>query len=164
MIREARTTNDLRQVARLAVPIWHEAFADIISQAQIDYMIERFQSFEAITDQVNNQGYRYFLCLLDDREVGYCGVQPQADGTLYLSKMYLLSEARRHGLFTEMTDHLRELCRKEGLSSIWLTVNRHNDHAIAAYMKNGFTIIREQVTDIGQGFVMDDYVFSLDVG
>lgn len=160
MIKEVTTEEDLQTVARLAAPIWHEAFSGIISREQIDYMIERFQSYKAIKEQTTAHGYRYMLCMPDNKAMGYCGVQPQKDGTLYLSKMYLLKEARGQGLFTETVEKLEELCRKERLTSIWLTVNRHNGRAIAAYIKNGFSNIRSQVTDIGNGFVMDDYVFE----
>ena len=46
---------------------------------------------------------------------------------------------------------------------IWLTVNKHNNGTIAVYKKFGMKIIRSQVTDIGNGFVMDDYVFGYDI-
>ena len=48
-----------------------------------------------------------------------------------------------------------------GLSAVWLTVNKHNDIAIRAYRGLGFELIGEGVTDIGNGFVMDDYYFEL---
>lgn len=74
--------------------------------------------------------------------------------------MYLKKEFRGRGLFTEMTNFLVEMCRSNGLSAIWLTVNKHNARAIAAYEKNGYRNIRSQTTDIGGGFVMDDYVYQ----
>ena len=43
---------------------------------------------------------------------------------------------------------------------IWLTVNKRNDDSIAIYKKFGMEIIRSEVTDIGSGYVMDDYVFG----
>lgn len=163
MIKDVMTDEELQTVARLAVPIWREAFAGMITREQTDYMLEKFQSYEALARQCEEEGYHYMLCMLDGKAVGYCGVQPQEDGTLYLSKMYLLAQARGHGLFTEMVVHLKSYCRNRGLRSIWLTVNKNNARAIAAYGKNGFRNIRSQVSDIGHGFVMDDYVFELEV-
>lgn len=163
MIKEVTTDKDVRMVAQLALPIWHEAFANIITEEQIDYMIEQFQSYEAVTRQRTEEGYIYMLCLLGGKAVGYCGIQPKEDGTLYLSKMYLLKEARGRGLFTEVVKFLKEHCKARSLHSIWLTVNKNNARAIAAYEKNGFTKIRSQVADIGHGFVMDDYVYELKV-
>ena len=39
-----------------------------------------------------------------------------------------------------------------------LSVNKRNAKAIAAYQKNGFGITESVVTDIGNGFVMDDFI------
>ena len=48
----------------------------------------------------------------------------------------------------------------EGLSSLWLTVNRYNTHTISWYKYHGFEIIDEVKKDIGEGFFMDDYIIE----
>lgn len=161
MIREISGDSDIRLTAQMAQEIWNEAFRGIITQEQINYMVDKYQSYNAMKDQIENQGYTYFIISKDGKDAGYCGVQVKEDNSLYLSKMYLLKEARGQRLFEQMTNHLVKLCRDKGISRIWLTVNKHNDRAIAAYIKNGYKNIRSQTTDIGNGFVMDDYVFEL---
>jgi ribosomal protein S18 acetylase RimI-like enzyme len=52
--------------------------------------------------------------------------------------------------------------REKKLSSVELNVNKNND-AIFAYEKLGFQIVRTECNDIGEGFYMDDYVYSLNV-
>jgi len=42
-------------------------------------------------------------------------------------------------------------------------VNKRNVRAIKAYQRNGFEIADSVVTDIGGGFVMDDYVMAKDL-
>lgn len=86
-IREIESGSDIMEVNRLAGLIWHEAYRGIVSREQIAYMIERFQSVRAITEQLALEGYRYFLMEDEGRAVGYCGVQPR-DGRLFLSKVY----------------------------------------------------------------------------
>lgn len=161
MIREISGDSDIRLTAQMAQEIWNEAFRGIITQEQINYMVDKYQSYHAMKDQIENQGYTYFIISKDGKDAGYCGVQVKEDNSLYLSKMYLLKEARGKRLFEQMTNHLVKLCRDKGISRIWLTVNKHNDRAIAAYIKNGYKNIRSQTTDIGNGFMMDDYVFEL---
>lgn len=163
MIREISIDSDIRLIAKMAQEIWHEAFSGIITEEQICYMVDKFQSYHAMKDQIENQGYTYFIISKDGNDAGYCGVQTRDDNSLYLSKMYLLKGARGHRLFEQMTNHLTRLCRDKGISRIWLTVNKHNDRAIAAYLKNGYRNIRSQTTYIGNGFVMDDYVFELNI-
>lgn len=161
-IREIESGHDIMEVNRLAGLIWHEAYRGIISREQIAYMIERFQSVRAITEQLALDGYRYFLLEDGGRPVGYCGVQLR-DGRLFLSKIYLLAEARGRGFFRQALDRLIGLCHEVGARTIWLTVNRHNERAIGAYRRAGFREVRTQVADIGGGYVMDDYVMELEV-
>ena len=44
-----------------------------------------------------------------------------------------------------------------------MTVNRNNTGSVAAYEKMGFQKVREQVAEIGGGYVMDDYIMELPV-
>ena len=44
------------------------------------------------------------------------------------------------------------------LQGMYLTVNKYNEHAIDVYKHYGFKIVDSVVTDIGNGFVMDDYI------
>ena len=59
---------------------------------------------------------------------------------------------------------MKALCRESGLTAIYLTVNRHNTHAYEVYLHSGFSVIDEEVNDIGCGFVMDDYIMQAEVG
>lgn len=161
-IREIESGHDIMEVNRLAGLIWHEAYRGIVSREQIAYMIERFQSVRAVTEQLALEGYRYFLMEDEGRAVGYCGVQLRGDA-LFLSKIYVLAEMRGRGCFRQMLDRLTALCRDAGARTIWLTVNRHNERAIAAYRRTGFREVRTQVADIGGGYVMDDYVMECQV-
>lgn len=146
-------------LARLADEIWQEYFTVILEKEQIDYMVDRFQSESAIKEQISGQGYEYFLLSAKDVLVGYTGIRPDGK-TLFLSKLYLLREHRKKGYAGQAFAFLERLCRERGLSSIWLTVNRFNEDTIEVYKKKGFLVLRTQVTDIGNGFVMDDYVME----
>ena len=53
-----RTPEQSEALAAIADEVWHEHFASILSPEQIDYMVERFQSVPALTDQLQNQGDR----------------------------------------------------------------------------------------------------------
>jgi ribosomal protein S18 acetylase RimI-like enzyme len=44
-----------------------------------------------------------------------------------------------------------------------LSVNKRNTRALAAYRRNGFIITESVITDIGGGFVMDDYIMAKDL-
>ncbi len=59
-----------------------------------------------------------------------------------------------------MLERVIEEAKSAGKSSVYLTVNKHNRHAIDVYIKKGFRMVGEAVTDIGSGFVMDDYIME----
>jgi GNAT superfamily N-acetyltransferase len=159
--KEVTSDEDIRDVADTAKGIWHEWFPDIISEEQIDYMVEKFQSFDALKSQISEEGYHYFAVKLDGLTAGYYGICKKADGSLFLSKLYLKKEMRGKGLASLMFKEVKRFARRNGCEMIWLTVNKGNAHAISVYKHLGMRIIREEVTDIGGGFVMDDYVFGI---
>ncbi len=154
---------ELREVSELAKIIWHECFVDIITEGQIDYMVEKYQSLKAMTDQIENQNY-YYLAVRENGElIGYIGVKPEDDEKFFLSKLYLRKDKRGRGIARLMLNRVFEEAEKHGKESVYLTVNKHNDHAIEVYKAVGFKITDEAVTDIGNGYVMDDYIFTYEL-
>ncbi len=160
--RKVETRDDIEAAAGLASEIWHEYFVSIISTEQIEYMLDKFQSAKAMTDQIERQGYEYYFMQADGRNVGYIGIKPE-ETKLLLSKFYLLKAHRGQGYASQAMSFLEELCRQRKLGAIWLTVNRHNASTIAVYEKKGFRTVCEQVADIGGGYVMDDYIMEKEI-
>jgi ribosomal protein S18 acetylase RimI-like enzyme len=147
-------------VAALAREIWYEYYVPLIGQAQVDYMVAKFQNAPAMQAQIE-QGYEYFLVQQQDAsgkwfDIGYCAVQEQPGSLMFLSKFYLHHAVRGSGTGRRCMEFIEELARRRGLSSLWLTVNKGNP-AVQAYQRLGFRIASELVMDIGGGFVMDDY-------
>lgn len=151
--------SQLRTISLLADTIWHEHYHGILSDAQIDYMVKNLQSFEAMCEQKRSEGYQYFLIRCNEEDVGYMALKVEGD-RVFLSKLYLLAQARGQGLASRAIAYVEDICRENGLGGIWLTVNRHNTGSIAVYEHLGFSRAYESQTDIGGGFVMDDYIME----
>lgn len=144
---------DVVDVAALAREIWNAHYVPIIGQAQVDYMLEKFQSAAVIMRQLE-EGYEYYLA----GSAGYLAVVPDgAASALMISKIYVRSDFRGQGIGCRMLDFAESLGRARGLSCLWLTVNRHNRESIAWYERMGFVKAGTLVQDIGGGFVMDDF-------
>lgn len=156
-----KTEQDINTLCTIADGIWHEYFTPIIGLAQVEYMVDKFQSVPAVTEQLKN-GYEYYFMMLEGEPIGYTGIHPE-DGTLFLSKLYLKKEHRGKGYARQAMNFLEALTKERGLSKIWLTVNRYNDNTIAAYKAMGLTVAREQKADIGNGFYMDDFVMEKNI-
>lgn len=87
------TAEKIPQLAVMADEIWHEFFPGVISEAQIDYMVEKFQSPKAIEAQITEQEYEYYFIQYGDFSCGYLGFRPDGE-RLFLSKLYLKREYR----------------------------------------------------------------------
>ncbi len=64
------------------------------------------------------------------------------------------------GLAQKAMEELIAQTHKQGLERIRLTVNKTNAKAIAFYEKQGFEKIADSLVAIGQGYVMDDYIYE----
>lgn len=154
-----KSKEEVECLAKLADEIWHEYFTKILTLSQIDYMVEKFQSVPAIMDQITNQGYKYYIIRNAETDIGYMGYKYE-DNKLFLSKLYIKRKNRGMGYASQAFIFLEDECKKNNLVAIWLTVNRFNENTIQVYEKKGFSKVRTQVLDIGNGFVMDDYIME----
>jgi diamine N-acetyltransferase len=151
-----RSPADIEAVSALAREIWEEFYVPIIGRAQVDYMVEKFQSAPAVAQQIQ-AGYEYFLAAQDGEPAGYIGVVArQEEGALFVSKFYLLRRTRGAGTGRVCMEFIERLARQRGLGLLWLTVNKGNP-SVNVYKRMGFRIAAELVMDIGSGFFMDDY-------
>lgn len=157
-------TDDLSsRVSHLAQIIWRECYADILPEGQIDYMLDHGQSKKVISKQIAEDGYEYRIITDNGMDVGYYAFFSDGD-SLFLSKIYVLHEARGKGFGTSALEDAYAYAEEHGLKTIQLRVNKKNTNAIKAYEANHFTICCEDKSDIGQGFFMDDYLMKKDVG
>ena len=161
-LEKVLSIEEIKQLSILAFDIWHEYWTCILSDEQIDYMVERFQSFEAMQNQIANENYSYFFLVVDDNVVGYCGLS-QKENYLFLSKLYLKKEYRHLGYGSKAFKKICEFSKELNYKTIRLTVNKNNTNTINAYLKYGFEIVDAVITDIGAGFVMDDYIMDYTV-
>ncbi len=149
------TENQIEIVESLAREIWTEHYTPIIGRAQVDYMLDRFQSKQAIAEQIK-AGVLYFIIKADDEFIGYIAVRPKGR-ELFLSKIYVKSSRRGKGYGKKAVQFAEKLAKEKGLNKIVLTVNKNNVSSIKAYEKIGFKNVGSLIQDIGNGFVMDDY-------
>jgi RimJ/RimL family protein N-acetyltransferase len=169
-ILQSTTEKELRAIEQIARFIWHEHYTPIIGKEQVEYMLEKFQSTDVMLNQVA-EGYRYYS-VVEHLEpfhlskpknillIGYFAIKPEED-SLFISKFYLHPNARGNGYGRTMLTFIKEQAESGNLSKLRLTVNKYNTNSISAYEKMGFVKKEAAVFDIGNGYVMDDFVMEL---
>jgi ribosomal protein S18 acetylase RimI-like enzyme len=158
IIIQVSTERQIAIIESLAREIWAEHFIPIIGKGQVDYMLEKFQSSQAVREQIAS-GTLYFLLEEGNDCIGYIAVQPRED-ELFLSKIYVQSSRRAQGYGKEAMQFVERLARERSDRKITLTVNKNNAGAIRVYEKMGYRNVGSLVQDIGSGFVMDDYIME----
>lgn len=155
---EVRSDIELEKIEIMANTIWHEHYTPIIGTDQVNYMLDKFQSVKAMRDQINS-GYQYFLINFNENAIGYLSFEKR-DKALFLSKIYLLKEERGRGIGRKAMEFVTSVASSLACEKVALTVNRFNKNSIRAYKSAGFEKKDELVQDIGNGFVMDDYLME----
>lgn len=159
------TDEDIKNLAETASEIWHEYWPCVLSDEQIDYMVENFQSVPAIKNDIEKNDYEYWFLEADGTVVGYTGGRVEAEtDRFFISKIYLYAADRGKGYASQTIGFYESLCEERGLHAMYLTVNRNNELGIRAYLAKGFETIETKVVDIGHGFVMDDYIMEKSLG
>lgn len=156
---EIADKDKIKLLASIADEIWHEYWPFLLSKEQIDYMVEIFQSEAAIKKQIDFENYNYYFIKNDDETAGYFGISFKED-YLFLSKLYIKKNYRHKGIGKEAFLKIIDIAKEKNYKKIRLTVNKNNKNTINAYLKYGLKIAYEDITDIGHGFVMDDYIMD----
>ena len=154
---------------------WPSTYGHIISQEQIDFMLDWMYSDESLEKQMDSGCVFYIASIKKENEqweaVGFCSVSPEAEEnnsneevicakSHKLNKLYVLPTAQGTGAGKALLNKSIEVAKASGSSSLFLQVNKQND-AYTFYLKHEFVKEQEFKFDIGNGFFMDDYVMRL---
>jgi diamine N-acetyltransferase len=148
------TIEDIPLISQLAEKIWKEHYPDIISLAQIDFILRTRYSSKAIEQGMNGKE-KYFLAYDGDEAVAYASIELM-DGNYYLHKFYNDVSKHRKGIGKRFFEYL--LSQIDASLPIKLQVNRKNFKAVNFYFKLGFVIESVGDFDIGGGYYMNDFV------
>lgn len=156
-IRNAATT-DIKLIHELALKIWPQTYAGIISKEQIDFMMEMMYSETSLQKQIN-EGCQFVIINENTQPVGFASYQETGPFIFKLHKIYILNNQQGKGTGRFLLNYIMDTIQKQGAGSLQLQVNRNNK-AKFFYEKLGFTVIAEADFDIGNGFFMNDYIME----
>ncbi len=153
------TLQDRALIRSISERTWPSTYGHIISQEQIDFMLDWMYSDASLEEQIK-KGHQFYIANLNGTDIGFCSVSADENNTYKLNKLYVLPTAHGTGSGKALLLKAIEVAKAEDASSIYLQVNKHNN-AYSFYLKNGFIKETEFKFDIGNGFFMDDYVMRL---
>lgn len=151
-------------VQDLANAIWPSTYGNILSNAQLEYMLDTFYSIAKLEKQMNN-GQIFELLFDETNAIGFfayelnCNFDNLNQPLTKIHKIYLLPETQGKGFGKFMINEIVRIAKSNNQKGIFLNVNKYNKAKIF-YEKLGFVISKEEVIDIGNDYVMDDYVME----
>ena len=153
------TPPDVPAIAALAREIWQATYPGIITQEQIDFMLEQRYGHERLYDDLEDLHKWLDQAFHGDRRVGFAFSEIYKD-EFKLDKLYIHPDVQRQGVGGQLIAHVAERAKKQGYRCVILQVNKRNVNAINSYKKYGFAVREATVDDIGHGYVMDDFVME----
>ena len=155
---------EIEVIRSLIQRIWKPTYSEILSDEQMDYMLEMMYSADTLQQQMD-AGHVFLILNDEECPVGFAGYECdyKEAGSCKLHKIYLLPETQGKGMGKMLLNAVVEKAKEAGQRRLLLNVNRYNK-ALAFYRNYGFAIIAEEDIDIGNGYFMNDYImeFSLE--
>ena len=153
---------ELILIQGIAHQTWPSTFAGILSSEQIDYMLNWMYDLQLLESQMD-KGHGFLVAEEDGAAIGFAGYELNhlAGSLSKLHKLYLLPSSQGKGVGKSLLLEVAKIAREAGQKSMVLNVNKKNKKAIDFYRALGFVTIRQEVNDIGSGYVMDDDVMEL---
>lgn len=145
-------SNDASAISELLNIIWPECYKEMLSKEQIDYMLEKFMNKDVILKQINND--MIFNFVYYNNELAAMFAYTKHNDHIYLEKLYAKDIYRGKGLFTYILNYFNSYKQ-----NIKLNTCKYNK-TLEVYLHVGFEIIDERIHDIGNNFVMDDYILE----
>lgn len=156
------TISDIKQIQNIVHITWPITYGEILSKEQLDYMLDLFYSDEALTLQYNKKEQLFYMIYENQtNNIGFIGIEHHYNGVAVtkIHKIYLLPETQGKGIGKKVMDEIGILALKNNSQTLLLNVNRFNT-ALGFYKKIGFEVKEEVDIEIGNGYLMEDYVME----
>jgi GNAT superfamily N-acetyltransferase len=136
-------------IKQIAYDTWPATFGEIISPQQIAYMLEWMYDVDALKKQIKESGHVFILAVENGEYFGYASYETNYKNQpkTKIHKIYILPKSQGKGVGRMLMD------------TVTLNVNRQNN-AVDFYKRIGFEITGHENIDIGEGFLMEDYILD----
>lgn len=157
------TITDIPIIQELAASTWPVAYSEILSNEQLQYMLRKFYSNNALEEQMLTKGHQFYI-IKDEKNaaLGFASFSNEETKTFKLQKLYVLPNEQGKNLGKALFFSVVHEVRNLGGIRLILNVNRYNK-ARFFYEKLGFEIIEETDIDIGNSYFMNDFVMELNL-
>jgi ribosomal protein S18 acetylase RimI-like enzyme len=142
----------------LTFRIWPQTYRGILSDAQIEYMLDMMYSESSLEKQIIS-GAQFIFVYDADVPVGFASYQEIEPAVYKLHKIYILPGQQGKGTGKFVIGNIIDRIKNKGAKSLQLQVNKNNK-AKSFYERLGFSEVDRIKLDIGNGYFMDDFIMQ----
>lgn len=151
---------DFDLIDGLVKKVWPQTYKNILSEEQIEYMLSMMYSLESYTEQIAVKGHHYLTIKEDDQYLGFASYELNYQyGKTKIHKIYILPQTQGKGIGRILLSKIEDIAKRNGNNIISLNVNRYNT-ALHFYEKTGFVKAGQEDINIGNGYLMEDYIME----
>ncbi|MGV9004675.1 GNAT family N-acetyltransferase [Flavobacterium sp.] len=157
----ANTDNDFKTIIEIAEIVWPVTYGTILSKEQLDFMFQMMYSISALQEQATSKQHHFILAYENKVPIGFASYEFNCNKSnkTKVHKIYILPHLQGRGIGRDLIDYVIKEALYSRNDAIYLNVNRYNN-AKHFYKKIGFRIVKEEDIDIGNGYLMEDYVME----
>ncbi|MBS7253478.1 GNAT family N-acetyltransferase [Flavobacterium branchiicola] len=152
---------DIKTIQEITNITWPITYGEILSQEQLDYMLGLFYSDEALSKQIQNKEQLFYMVSDSNTVIGFIGIEHnyKNEAITKIHKIYLLPETQGKGYGKIVFQSIEKLALENHSAALLLNVNRFNT-ALNFYKKIGFEVKETVDIEIGNGYLMEDFVME----
>jgi ribosomal protein S18 acetylase RimI-like enzyme len=155
------TILDIPSIQAIAEETWRPTYNHILTEEQTLYMLDLMYNSATLQAQIEGK-VSFYIVEEAGLALGYVAFESISPDVVKLHKIYFRPNHKNKGTGRLAIEFVKRQTQELGARFIELNVNKYNS-AVDFYIKMGFTKQREMVLEIGQGYVMDDYVMQYDL-
>jgi len=152
--------SDFSDIIAIAFATWPDTYGKILSSAQLIYMLDLFYNIDALQSNVAN-GQQFLVAKRGNQTVGFCAYENNYSdrNCTHIHKLYVLPQLQGQGVGKKFVAVIEFRARLQGSEYLSLNVNRSND-AKSFYIKMGFSVLEQVDIELGNGFLMEDFIMQ----
>ncbi|MDY0986844.1 GNAT family N-acetyltransferase [Flavobacterium sp. CFBP9031] len=152
---------DIAKIQEIANITWPITYGEILTKEQLDYMLDLIYSDKALSKQIQNKEQLFYLISDSNAVIGFIGIEHnyKSEAITKIHKIYLLPETQGKGYGKIVFEEIAIMALENNSKELLLNVNRFNT-ALNFYKKLGFDIKETVDIEIGNGYLMEDYVMG----
>lgn len=155
--------DDFETIQGMAKIVWPHTYGKILHAEQLDYMFDMMYSREAFTEQISLKNHHFLLGMDESGYVGFASYECNySTGLTKIHKIYIMPDAQGKGVGRAFMTAISNIAKQNSNDALTLNVNRYNE-AVRFYEALGFIRKGEEDIQIGQGYLMEDYIMYREI-